>query len=68
MKILVLCFLGIIPVYALDNGLGLTPPLGYNSYDHIGCCANETSLKEQGKSVDFFSPFQVKDYVILETL
>ena len=35
-------------VECLDNGLGLTPPLGYNAYDHVGCCANETILKEQG--------------------
>jgi hypothetical protein len=26
------------PARALDNGLGLTPPLGYNAYDHVGCC------------------------------
>lgn len=36
---------------ALDNGLGLTPPLGYNAYDHVGCCANETTMKEQGQAL-----------------
>ena len=30
----------------LDNGLALTPPMGYNAYDHIGCCASETSLQQ----------------------
>ena len=24
-------------VRALDNGLGLTPPMGYNAYNHVGC-------------------------------
>lgn len=36
---------------SLNNGLGLTPPLGYNSYDHVGCCANETLLKQQGEAL-----------------
>ena len=35
----------------LDNGLGLTPPLGYNAYDHVGCCANETTMKQQGQAL-----------------
>ena len=39
------------PGAALDNGLGLTPPLGYNAYDHVGCCANETTMKEQGQAL-----------------
>ena len=39
------------PGTALDNGLGLTPPLGYNAYDHVGCCANETTMKEQGQAL-----------------
>jgi hypothetical protein len=37
--------------HALDNGLGLTPPMGYNAYDHVGCCANETTMKEQGQAL-----------------
>jgi len=36
---------------ALNNGLGLTPPLGYNAYDHVGCCANETTMKQQGQAL-----------------
>ena len=32
-------------------GLGLTPPLGYNAYDHVGCCANETTMKQQGNAL-----------------
>lgn len=36
---------------ALDNGLGLLPPLGYNAYDHVGCCANESTMKAQGQAL-----------------
>jgi hypothetical protein len=35
----------------LDNGLGLTPPMGYNAYDHVGCCASELSMKEQADAI-----------------
>ena len=38
-------------VVGLDNGLGLTPPMGYNAYDHVGCCADETTLKAQGAAL-----------------
>ena len=36
---------------ALDNGLGLTPPMGYNAYDHVGCCANESNLKATASAI-----------------
>lgn len=39
------------PALALNNGLGLTPPLGYNAYDHVGCCANETTMMQQGQAL-----------------
>ena len=32
---------------SLDNGLGRTPPMGYNAYDHVGCCATEQTMKDQ---------------------
>ena len=38
-------------VQALNNGLGLTPPMGYNAYNHVGCCANETSMKAAGAAL-----------------
>eukprot|EP00826_Nyctotherus_ovalis_P062907 TRINITY_DN9182_c0_g3_i1.p1 TRINITY_DN9182_c0_g3~~TRINITY_DN9182_c0_g3_i1.p1 ORF type:complete len:389 (+),score=79.14 TRINITY_DN9182_c0_g3_i1:95-1261(+) len=31
-------------VLALDNGLGLTPPLGFNTWNHFGCNINETII------------------------
>lgn len=27
-------------VNCLDNGLGLTPPMGWNSWNHFGCNIN----------------------------
>ncbi|KAI6676725.1 hypothetical protein NL676_037521 [Syzygium grande] len=32
--------------YLLDNGLGLTPPMGWNSWNHFQCDINETLIKE----------------------
>jgi alpha-galactosidase len=31
---------------ALDNGLGLTPQMGWNSWNHFGCSINETLIKQ----------------------
>jgi len=31
---------------ALDNGLGLTPQMGWNSWNHFGCNINETLIKQ----------------------
>ena len=31
---------------SLDNGLGRTPPMGWNSWNHFGCKINQTVLKE----------------------
>jgi len=35
----------IITVSALDNGLGKTPPMGWNSWNHFACKINETLIK-----------------------
>ncbi|KAH3764490.1 hypothetical protein Pelo_3596 [Pelomyxa schiedti] len=32
-------------VYALNNGLGLTPQMGWNSWNHFGCDINEDLIK-----------------------
>lgn len=34
-------------IYTLDNGLGQTPPMGWNSLNLFGCRINETVIKEQ---------------------
>lgn len=31
--------------YGLDNGLGKTPPMGWNSWNKFGCNINETVIK-----------------------
>ena len=36
----------------LDNGLGLTPPMGYNAYDHVGCCVSTQCKAAQNYTTD----------------
>ena len=31
--------------FCLDNGLGLTPPMGWNSWNHFGCNISESLIK-----------------------
>ena len=33
-------------VLGLDNGLGKTPQMGFNTWNHFGCNINETLIKE----------------------
>ena len=40
----VLCALG--GCLALDNGLGRTPPMGWNSWNHFHCGINQTVIQE----------------------
>ena len=32
--------------FCSDNGLGLTPPMGWNSWNHFGCKINENLIKK----------------------
>ena len=43
-----ICFwiLLIVAAQSLDNGLGITPPMGWNSWNHYGCNINESVVKE----------------------
>jgi alpha-galactosidase len=41
-----LCFLSFSLVDALDNGLGLTPQMGWNSWNHFACNINEELISE----------------------
>jgi alpha-galactosidase len=45
MKVLLL-FIVLPLIFALDNGVGLTPPMGWNSWNHFGCKINENLIKE----------------------
>ena len=40
--ILLLC----IQILTLDNGLGKTPPMGWNSWNKFACNLNETVIKQ----------------------
>lgn len=38
----------------LDNGLGLTPPMGWDSYNHYSCFPNQSIIESNAKAmVDF---------------
>ncbi|RHZ50629.1 hypothetical protein Glove_494g13 [Diversispora epigaea] len=41
---IVASFIGI--VLSLENGLGRTPPMGWNSWNHFGCNVDENLIKE----------------------
>lgn len=32
--------------YQIDNGLGITPQMGWNSWNHFGCGINEALIKK----------------------
>ena len=36
----------LLAVVALDNGMGLAPPMGWNSWNHFGCNINEALIKQ----------------------
>ena len=38
-------------IYALDNGLGLTPAMGWNSWNLYGCHINETIVKRMADAM-----------------
>lgn len=40
-----------VSVFALDNGLGKTPPLGFNTWNHFYCGINEDIIKHTADSL-----------------
>jgi alpha-galactosidase len=46
MKLFILITLTITLALSLENGLGRTPPMGWNSWNHFACRINETIIKE----------------------
>jgi len=42
---------GISVVCALNNGLGLTPQMGWNSWNHFGCGINEQLIKDTANAI-----------------
>lgn len=45
MRLLVLALV-VAACLTLDNGVGLTPPMGWNSWNHFGCKINEDLIKQ----------------------
>ena len=43
--------LALSPARALDNGLALTPPMGWNSWNKFGCDVSEKLIKEMADAV-----------------
>ena len=42
---MLLLFLITYPVFSLNNGLGLTPQMGWNTWNHFACKINETIIR-----------------------
>lgn len=43
-------FLCVSAASCIDNGLGLTPPMGWNSWNHFACDINETVIYETAEA------------------
>lgn len=41
----------LLPAAAYDNGLGLTPPMGWNSWNKFGCNINEGVVRETAQAM-----------------
>jgi hypothetical protein len=37
---LVILFIVLVGINSLENGMGLTPPMGWNSWNHFACKIN----------------------------
>ena len=44
--LLLIFALGLLNLSALDDGLALTPPMGWNSWNHFGTNIDEWKIKE----------------------
>ena len=64
LKNFILISLLLFTIFTLDNGLGLTPQMGWNSWNHFGCKINETLIK---KTADLLASTKLasKGYVYL---
>lgn len=53
MLVLLLLVLGVVayPSWAWDNGLGLTPPMGWNSWNHFHCDIDETLIQQTAQAM-----------------
>jgi alpha-galactosidase len=44
-------FCALAPMWALDNGLAKTPPMGWNSWNKFGCNVNEKLIREMSDAM-----------------
>lgn len=40
-----------VTVLGLNNGVGLTPAMGWNTWNHYGCDINESIIKENARKI-----------------
>src|SRR6185437_13861816 len=53
------------PAFALANGLALTPPMGFNDWNAVGCGTSETFIKQ---TADFFHSHKLSNGNALQQL
>lgn len=46
LKSIIVFMLASFLVYSVDNGLGLTPQMGWNSWNHYACNISEVLIKK----------------------
>lgn len=61
---ILLLLLCVLATNCLDNGLGLTPQMGWNSWNHFGCKINEELIKSTADKL-ISSGLAAKGYVYL---
>jgi alpha-galactosidase len=51
MKKLILLFFIFLQINNLDNGLGLTPPMGWNTWNKFACNINEDLIRQSADAL-----------------
>ena len=51
MKIVVLSQIAVATVFALDNGVGKKPAMGWNSWNKFACDVTEQNMKDAAKQI-----------------
>src|SRR5512136_3058043 len=49
--VLILAMVPALRTHALTNGLALTPPMGWNSWNKFGCSINENLIKQMADAM-----------------
>ncbi len=51
LKLVLLIFINLSLIYSIDNGLGKTPPMGWNGWNQFQCEVNETVVKQAADKI-----------------